>query len=474
MCLALVPSVAQLATAQPGGSDRSGGGDRASRGGGGFPGGGFPGGGFPGGGPPGGGPPGGMQGGPPGGTRGGGDRGGGSGFNPVDMLKRFDRNSNNMIDPDEAEGPAKFFLERLAQNNPKIDLKRPVPLELLSQEMERMRGGGGGGGSDGPAAASQPSKPALLVPDFSIEVTPGAVPGFGNMGTTISMPVTERDLKDAAERITRYDQNKDGMLSKQELDAGRWTDDPLQYDRNRDGKLTKSELAVRYAKRRADEANQATPPADQRSRMGMVAGAANNGSGGWNRVEGGEKAEEAKSRFDGALSYRMASKVSSVKGLPDWFARSDANNDGQILMSEYSSSWTGASLAEFQKFDMNRDGIITASECLSAIRNGTAPSSGPSTGSSTVASSKSSSEPATSGDSSPAAPATAAASSGGSAGSVEIEWATRQIDKYDKNGDKRLTPDEWGKMIIKPDGADANGDGAITLDEYAAFRAKKK
>ncbi len=490
MCLAIVQTVGLSALAQPGGGDRAsrGGGGGGfpgggfPGGGGGFPGGGFPGGGFPGGGFPGGGfPGGGMPGGPGGMSRGGGDRGGGDrgggdrgggGFNPTDMLKRFDRNGNNMIDPDEAEGPAKFFLERLAQSNPKIDLKRPVPLDVLSQEMDRMRGGSGGGG---PTSNAAPEKPALLVPDFSIEETPAVVPGFGNMGTSISVTVSERDLKDAEERISRYDKNKDGMLSKDELDGGRWNDDPLQFDRNRDGKLTKSELAVRYAKRRLDEAGQAaTQPVDQRSRMGMFAGAPNNaaGAGGWNRAEGNESAEEPKSRFDGARSYRMGSKATELKGLPDWFARSDANSDGQVLMNEYSSSWTSATLAEFQKFDMNRDGIITATECLSAIKNGVAPSLvSNSTSSSTsspapVASSSSTSAPASAGP----PPAT----TGGSAGSVEIEWASRQIDKYDKNSDKRLTVDEWEKMIIKPDGADTNGDGAITLDEYAAFRASKK
>jgi hypothetical protein len=54
-----------------------------------------------------------------------------------------------------------------------------------------------------------------------------------------------------------------------------------------------------------------------------------------------------------------------------------------------------------------------------------------------------------------------------------LEYAKRQIGKYDLNGDGMLTKSEWEKMIIKPTGADANGDGVITAEEYAAFRAKK-
>ena len=54
-----------------------------------------------------------------------------------------------------------------------------------------------------------------------------------------------------------------------------------------------------------------------------------------------------------------------------------------------------------------------------------------------------------------------------------MEWAQRQIAKYDLNRDSQLTANEWEKMIIKPTGADGNGDGVITVEEYAAFRAKK-
>ena len=51
------------------------------------------------------------------------------------------------------------------------------------------------------------------------------------------------------------------------------------------------------------------------------------------------------------------------KGLPDWFlAKEDA--DGQITMAEYTERWTPDALAEFQKYDLNHDGIITAAEVL--------------------------------------------------------------------------------------------------------------
>ena len=52
------------------------------------------------------------------------------------------------------------------------------------------------------------------------------------------------------------------------------------------------------------------------------------------------------------------------KGLPDWFEEKDANGDGQITMAEFTSHWTPEKVAEFARYDLNHDGIITAAECL--------------------------------------------------------------------------------------------------------------
>ena len=48
-----------------------------------------------------------------------------------------------------------------------------------------------------------------------------------------------------------------------------------------------------------------------------------------------------------------------------------------------------------------------------------------------------------------------------------------KLENMTKNKDGQLTVDEWSSMLIKPDGADANGDGTITAEELAALRKKQ-
>lgn len=57
------------------------------------------------------------------------------------------------------------------------------------------------------------------------------------------------------------------------------------------------------------------------------------------------------------------------KNLPAWFREKDANRDGQVEMAEFADDWTEALLAEFNRFDLNRDGVITPAECLK-VENG--------------------------------------------------------------------------------------------------------
>ena len=54
-------------------------------------------------------------------------------------------------------------------------------------------------------------------------------------------------------------------------------------------------------------------------------------------------------------------------GLPDSFKQKDLDGDGQITMAEYATNWTEAAAAEFTKYDLNNDGVITPDEVLKVL-----------------------------------------------------------------------------------------------------------
>jgi len=65
-------------------------------------------------------------------------------------------------------------------------------------------------------------------------------------------------------------------------------------------------------------------------------------------------------------SGRFRTPQERVTGLPDWFLKYDADGDGQVTMAEYAHGreWTPELLNEFNRYDLNHDGVITAAECL--------------------------------------------------------------------------------------------------------------
>ena len=49
------------------------------------------------------------------------------------------------------------------------------------------------------------------------------------------------------------------------------------------------------------------------------------------------------------------------------FQQKDLDGDGQITMAEFATSWTEATAAEFTKYDLNNDGVITPDEVLKVL-----------------------------------------------------------------------------------------------------------
>ena len=66
-------------------------------------------------------------------------------------------------------------------------------------------------------------------------------------------------------------------------------------------------------------------------------------------------------------SYRFLTPAERLPdGLPGLFTSKDRDRDGQVTMAEFARTWTEETFAEFNRWDLNRDGWITASECLTA------------------------------------------------------------------------------------------------------------
>jgi EF hand len=91
--------------------------------------------------------------------------------------------------------------------------------------------------------------------------------------------------------------------------------------------------------------------------MNMAASQAN----GWNG-SGGTDPRSAIAPVEEARPVVLRYGKLPVKDLPSWFTTLDTDKDGQIGLYEWRAD--GRRIAEFQTFDLNNDGLITAEEYL--------------------------------------------------------------------------------------------------------------
>jgi len=326
-----------------------------------------------------------------------------------DWVTRLDTNGNGYIEPSELNERSRGFLGRFASDFG-IDLSRPNSVRRIEEAarlyLERR---------SRDSSAQNPSMlPSSTVKGFGVNSEQAVIPDFGS--GAIRHPYTKADQDSAAEALQRYDRNRDGFLSFDEIESNRWRGPtPQSFDFDGDGRLNLVELAQRYAKRRALDkqeeiakqlsAVQATASANQPQSVGRRTDNYEGGPRGVSRPDRGNRALAASivERFDlnknGLLEPReMASVGIEIvnadfnrdgrvdrnelgdflfqemerqgndlsEQLPTWFFEQDLNADGQIEMAEFTSVWTVEKADEFAAYDTNGDGIITADEILSS------------------------------------------------------------------------------------------------------------
>jgi Ca2+-binding EF-hand superfamily protein len=356
-----------------------------------------------------------------------------------------------------------------------------------------------------------------LVPGFGTNSKPTPAPAFGGESELFRVQITDEDRREAERAFRYYDRNGDGKIDASEMaQSPRGADLPM-YDRNHDGVITLNEMEYRYARRRLDnERENRNVAGGGNDRGGRDRGDRDRGDrsrGGGPRDDGrGGSADDKDGDKDSARkTFRRKSATELLpSGLPDWFAPSDKDGDGQVALHEFADPMSDPDLAEFNQFDLNGDGLITPQECLrakqkGAVRSGSppaapvaatpappattapgaaapappgttaaAPAAAASVPSATTA--PAAAAPAPPGTSAPAAatPATPGTTAGPAVDPRFLAYCKKLIEKYDTNHDGELTAQEWAKMSKNPAMADTDRNGRITVEEFARWMQQQQ
>ncbi len=337
------------------------------------------------------------------------------------MISAFDANQDGVIEPNEVRGQSRYIYERMAKEaglNPSHSIAvaefRAAVIRYIQQQEAKSPPAGpgtpGSGPSPGGPTAPGPSSSGSFPP------SPSGLKGFGPEGTNLPKPggfglpgsssgspgtaaatapagpslgnserqqLEERVRQYAQSLFRQYDANKNGILEREEWQQMRGS--PEKADRNNDGIITLEELTARELER-----NQLAISGGSSS---SSAGSSSGSSTGWTSTSSsphpstpttsssGSRSSGSGSNWAGPSRSSSSSGSRSgqtgrvrfltplerlPKGLPDWFIQKDTDGDGQVSMAEFATEWTDAKATDFQKYDLNNDGIITPEECLRA------------------------------------------------------------------------------------------------------------
>lgn len=325
------------------------------------------------------------------------DRGG---WDPAEMLRRMDRDRNGKIEGDELEGRGGEFVRRIL-NGTGMENSKSVNIDDASKAIQKVREQREAGVESANMSFGAPS-----------DAKPAA--GFDAPPPVNGKSLEERYGKTIVDQVmgimSRYDKNKNHYLDGPEWSEVRWRDDPTQDDKNKDGRLSIEELCERVVRSNGGRSSDRGDSSSEKRESGgddrfrqyaesLLRQNDRNKNGvlekdEWSRLRGNpadyDKNNDGKitveelamrsesfgrgrsSRSDSSdkpkqETYRFLTATERLpKGLPDWFLRNDLDADGQIMMHEFTTSWSSSKVSEFNEYDLNGDGVLTPKEVLGA------------------------------------------------------------------------------------------------------------
>jgi len=253
----------------------------------------------------------------------------GHGSRTESFLRRMDSNGNGTIDAEEVAGDQKAFVERMF-SRAGIEPKYPLPISQILQAMtnsDHTRGSDGSGrsGSSGGPSTSG-NKPSA---GDSSRAQPGF--GFGQAKSSSSQP-----------SASGFGQSS-GVGTKSVVIPGPSNSSPAPAASPATAKPPASVTSS------APSTSSPQPASADPSKPANAEG---------------NSASPAIEQKPVRKSWRFLTPRERLTGLPEWFLRKDADGDGQVTMAEYAKDCTPAEAVEFDRLDLNHDGITTAAECL--------------------------------------------------------------------------------------------------------------
>lgn len=259
-----------------------------------------------------------------------------------DMLRRYDRDGSGAIEKKEYESA------RWRTNPNSSDLNKDGKLNKV-ELCERIAGFQGN-----KLATKSTSSRSSSSSGFGADSKKSS----SGSGSSSSSSDSSDKIKKYAESLMRqYDRNKNRILEKEEWKNMRGS--PEESDLNKDGKLTLAELTHRLKNySRSSSSSSSSSSSDKKSSDSKSSSS---------RYSRYKSSSSKKDDDDDSASYRFLTPAERLpKDLPSWFARNDADADGQVKMAEYSTVWTDDKVEEFRQIDANGDGFITPAEAIAA------------------------------------------------------------------------------------------------------------